>query len=82
MTNVSYSMLHFDNDSKPKSFMGGMACIIVELYVTYIVFNNAIKMVNKSNPKIMSIVNGINFHDPEHDDSEVVHIVNASKPLF
>ena len=82
MTEVSYSLLHFNNDEKPKSFMGGMASIVVNMYMIYCTLNNAMRMVTKLKPSIMSTTNGINLTDLKHDDAEQVHIVDASKPLI
>ena len=78
MTGMSYTLLHFDEDKKSKSLVGGLASLIVEAYVLYFSMKNLHRMVIKVDPAIISTENGM---DPEFDNDEV-KMVDVSKPMF
>ena len=54
MTEPSYSLLHFENDDKQKSVLGGIITVLIKSYMTYVLFERTKKMLWYQDPAIAS----------------------------
>ena len=52
----SASTLHFQGDSKQKTFIGGVASMLVTGYLLFMVYSNGKKMVMRDDNKITSLL--------------------------
>lgn len=78
MTPMSYESLHFDNDDKMKTLIGGSISIGIQAYVAYMAILNSIRMLTFTDPSIFSIENAMSFEF----DNEHVDLTQMSKPMF
>ena len=67
--------LHFNQDYKIKTFVGGCFSLIIQGIVVYIVISHFYTMINRGAPTMYSVVDKI-------DDDLEVPFVNVSKTIF
>jgi hypothetical protein len=55
------SQLHFQGDSKQKTFIGGLASMGVTLYLLFMVYTNGKKLIYKEDNSITSLMEQMNY---------------------
>ena len=77
ITDLSYQLLHFDSEKKTRSFLGGTCTLICKLFILIFTIENFEKMVNFSDPSIVTVENGMTTND-----NETISILDMSKVMI
>ena len=58
---MSYSLLHHDHDKATKTFIGGVASMLISAYLLYSGVNGLVRMFGLESPYILSLENKLSL---------------------
>ena len=77
ITDLSHRLLHFDNEKKTRSFIGGTCTLLIKMFIFIFTIESFDKMITMGDPTILTVENGMTTKD-----NETVSILDMSKVMI